>query len=123
MCQEKNCIHCGNHLSGKQTKFCSERCDKRNIKKKRKKKNNNIKQIKIKMNKGKEKSRRQKLIKERQASKEPRAVCPVCLSWDKNTDKVYQVMYFSGTKGKCLNPVCRAEWTIRPPRSLQEWLS
>lgn len=59
-----NCIHCNNPLTGKQEKYCSERCRKRvNGKKQKKKYWRKIHSI-IKYNKIKSKVRRKMLIEQ-----------------------------------------------------------
>jgi len=45
---------------------------------------------------------------------EPKNICPACHSWDKDTKEEYNVVY-DGYKGKCLNPICKAEWKIKIP--------
>jgi len=45
---------------------------------------------------------------------EPKNICPACHSWDKDTKEEYDVVY-DGLKGKCLNPICKAEWKIKIP--------
>jgi hypothetical protein len=47
-------------------------------------------------------------------AEEPKNICPACHSWDKDAEEEYEVTY-KGLKGKCLNPICKAEWTIKIP--------
>jgi len=51
---------------------------------------------------------------------EPKDICPACHSWNKNTKEEYDVEY-NGLKGKCLNPICKAEWKIKIPEQTKGW--
>jgi len=61
-------------------------------------------------------------IKKREKEAEPRMTCPACGSWDKNTKEEYEVEY-KGLRGKCLNPICKAEWRIKMPQDKNGWQS
>lgn len=46
-----------------------------------------------------------------------KSICPVCHSWNRETDEEYDVKYEKqkiGMVGVCLNPICRAKLIIKP---------
>jgi hypothetical protein len=111
------CIRCMTSLTGKQEKFCSDKCGRKyrhkiSNRKKWKEINAKAKTKKI------EKKTRRKILIEQEAKRreelESKDICPACGSWDKDTRKDYDVIY-KGIKGKCLNPICKAEWKIKVP--------
>lgn len=47
-----------------------------------------------------------------------KSICPACGSWNRETDKEYNVKHENrkrGLIGICLNPICKAEWTYKSP--------